>query len=95
LITHPENSLLKTTNDSTTHLLVPSSTKSKNVLLKQAKLCLDNKKLDDRMKAHSLNLQPFMTDDLSFDENNAEERRRVFARSRTATTTTNNSDEAK
>jgi len=98
LIIHPENSPPKPTNDSsnsTTHLLLPPSTKSKNMLLKQAQLCLDNKKFDDRMKAHSLNLQPFMTDNLSLDENNAEERRRVFARSRTATSTTNHSDEAK
>jgi hypothetical protein len=69
------NNLIKTMKDSS----------NQHILLKQAKLCLDNKKLDDQAKAQSLMIA---------DENNAEERRRVFARSKTTTAPITGSDES-
>ena len=64
---------------------------NKHALLKQAQLCLDNKKLDDRTKIKSLNSQP----SISIDDNNAQDRRRAFAKSKTAITTINQSDESR
>lgn len=64
---------------------------NKQALLKQAKACLDNKKLDDRTRARSLTNQPSITND----ENNAEDRRRAFAKSKTAITSINQSDETR
>ncbi|CAF1123820.1 unnamed protein product [Adineta steineri] len=70
-------------------------TKPKNVLLKQAQLCLDNKKYDDLKKTRSLNFQPLTKNSLVLDEINAQERRRVFAKSKTTITPLTHSDEAK
>ncbi len=69
--------------------------KSHHILLKQAKLCLDNKRLDDRTKAQSLTIYPSMKNNMISDENNAEERRRVYARSKSTIVPINNSDELK
>lgn len=62
----------------------------RHILLKQAKICLDNKKIDDHHKIQSLNINPQTTD-----ENNAEDRRRMYAKSKTATSPMNESDESK
>ena len=73
---------------------VPLS-KSKNTLLKQAQVCLDNKKFDDRSRAHSLYIHPFIASGSITDENHAQERRRVFAKAKAATTLSNHNDESK
>lgn len=71
-------------------------TKAPNhILLRQAKLCLDNKRFDDRAKAQSLTNYPSMKSDIISEENNADERRRVFAKSKSTIATINNSDELK
>lgn len=62
-----------------------------HTLLKQAKVCLDNKKIDDRIKAKSLTSQSTAI----VDENNAQERRRAFAKSKTALTSIYHSDESR
>ncbi|UJR36642.1 hypothetical protein I4U23_029360 [Adineta vaga] len=97
LITHQNDSSSKQNNDSLKKInKIPLKTsKSKNILLKQAQVCLDNKKLDDRLKAHSLNTQSFRKNSLLFDDNNAQERRRVFAKSKTTVSLLNQSDEAR
>ncbi len=65
---------------------------NKQVLLKQAQVCLDNKKLDDRTKTKSLHIQSSIT----IDENNVQDRRRAFAKSKTAISTSiNQSDESR
>lgn len=63
---------------------------SRHILLKQAKLCLDNKKFDDRSKARSLSIAPHVSE-----ENDVQERRRNFAKSRTTFDSMNQSDESK
>jgi hypothetical protein len=67
---------MKTTND--------SSNKIKYNLLEQAQLCLDNKKLDDYSKTKSL-----MTSGPIQGDNDAQERRRIFAKSKTMITPIN------
>ncbi|CAF1081414.1 unnamed protein product [Adineta steineri] len=94
LVIHREKSTPKIINNSSkqsTNIL----TKPKNVLLKQAQLCLDNKKYDDLKKTRSLNFQPLTKNSLVLDEINAQERRRVFAKSKTTITPLTHSDEAK
>ena len=62
-----------------------------HTLLKQAQVCLDNKKIDDRARAKSLMSQTTAI----MDENNAQERRRAFAKSKTVITSINHSDESR
>jgi len=69
--------------------------RSHHILLKQAKLCLDNKRFDDRAKAQSLTIYPSMKSDMISDEAKAEERRRAFAKSKSTIVPINNSAELK
>ncbi|CAF1385548.1 unnamed protein product [Adineta ricciae] len=99
-VPNQESSPSKTTDGSSeeimkTKILPTKLPKSKNTLLKQAKLCLDNKQLDDRFKTHSLNIQSLRKSSVLLDDNNAEERRRVFAKSKTTVSSMNQSNEAK
>jgi hypothetical protein len=66
------------------------SLKANNNLLNQAKLCLDNKRFDDRSKSLSLKSNSSISDDA-----NVQERRQVFARSRASMAFINQSEESK
>lgn len=59
-------------------------------LLKQAQVCLDNKKLDDRSKAKSLSIQHSIVTE----EKKAQDRRQAFAKSKTEMQSMNHSDES-
>jgi hypothetical protein len=61
------------------------------MLLKQAQVCLDNKKFDDRTQLKPLNSQSSIT----IDDDDAENRRRAFAKSKTSITSINQSGEAR
>lgn len=61
-----------------------AATHGKTKLLKQAKLCVDERKdFDQRHKAYSFNLPPTMTRSRQIDDDAVHERRRTFAKSRT------------
>ena len=62
-----------------------------HALLQQAKVCLDNKKFDDRAKTKLLMSQPTTV----VDEKHAEGRRRAFAKSKTTVATNDHSDESR
>jgi hypothetical protein len=86
--------LAKTTNDVSNQPLL-SSTISKTNLLKQAQLCLDNKKIDDRFRTRSLSMHPILVSSSKQDETDVQGRRRTFAKSKTTITSINQSDESK
>ena len=81
--------------DRSVDLIDTSTIKTKSKLSKQAKLCVQNKEFDDRFKAQSLNIQSSLASASKLIEADAQERRRIFAKSRTTIKPIHDSAESK
>ncbi|CAF3820120.1 unnamed protein product [Adineta steineri] len=68
------------------------SIKSTDYLLSQAKICLDNKIIEDRLTKLKVNSSKYLIN-TSKEENNVSQRRHLFAKSKTTMTSMNHNDE--
>lgn len=58
-------------------------------LLYQAKLCLDNKIIEDRLKSNATKFQNYLVNNTKDEDTNVIQRRQIFAKSKTIMTSIN------